>query len=122
MIEGSFTWQQARDEAISRGGYLVTVTINEWSTIVDLWETASPNIYCLGASDEEQEGVWKWITGKIGQSANDVNPNNGGGEEHMLTIEHRMYTIWNDSESWGVRSFILETTNRLLQLIQMIDR
>ena len=118
LIEGSFTWQQARDEAMSRGGHLATVTSsNEWNTIVDLWETASPNIYWLGASDEEQEGVWKWITGEnwTVEFWDDVNPNNGGGEEHMLTIEHRDgIPFWNDSESWGVRSFILETTNSKL--------
>ena len=62
------------------------------------------------ASDEEQEGVWKWITGEnwTVEFWDDVNPNNGGGEEHMLTIEHRnSMPYWNDAESWGARSFVL---------------
>ena len=118
LIEGLYTWQQAKNEAISRGGHLATVTSsNEWNTIVELWETASPNIYWLGASDEEQEGVWKWITDEnwTVEFWDDVNPNNGGGEEHMLTIAHLDgIPYWNDAESWGVRSFILETTNSAL--------
>ena len=115
LINGSYTWQEARDDAISRGGHLATVTSSsEWNAIVELWETVPPNIYWLGASDEEQEGVWKWVTGEnwTVEFWDDINPNNDGGEENMLTIERADgIPYWNDTEPWGVRSYILETTN-----------
>ena len=61
LIEGSFTWHAARDDAISKGGHLATITSsNEWSIVDaiivgDVW---------LGATDENSEGQWEWITGE----------------------------------------------------------
>ena len=63
LIEGSFTWHAARDDAISKGGHLATITSsNEWSIVDaiivgDVW---------LGATDENSEGQWEWITGEAG--------------------------------------------------------
>ena len=39
----------------------------------------------------------------------EINPNNGGGNEHFLTIERQDgEAYWNDTESWGLRGFVLE--------------
>lgn len=64
-VSGEVTWAQARDAAATRTynglqGYLVTVTSAQEQAFVqgklssDSW---------LGASDEQSEGQWKWVTG-----------------------------------------------------------
>ncbi len=66
VVDGRFTWKEAKADAEKRGGHLVTVaSAAEWETIrlalgdkfntLDLW---------MGATDELAEGQWKWVTGE----------------------------------------------------------
>ena len=59
------TWENARDAAANRTlnglqGYLATVTSEEEN---DFILTKLGGTGWMGASDAEQEGVWKWVTG-----------------------------------------------------------
>ena len=56
----------------------------------------------------------EWITGEAWtvEFWDEINPNNAGDAEHYLTIErNNNEPYWNDAESWGLRSFVLEVTN-----------
>ncbi len=68
IISGSFTWAQARADALSRGGDLACFpTADRWNRAV---ETLPPNAFdsftglWIGASDAGTEGVWTWVNGE----------------------------------------------------------
>ncbi len=62
IIEGSFTWQEAKVDAEFRGGHLATITSLEEQQTVELLTRG--DFYWLGATDEQSEGVWEWVTGE----------------------------------------------------------
>jgi hypothetical protein len=66
IVTGNFTWTQAKADAESKGGHLATITsADEWQNIQQsLGSSLNGKNLWLGATDEEQEGVWKWITGE----------------------------------------------------------
>jgi hypothetical protein len=65
LVAGDFSWPEASADAAARGGHLLTLSSSEeWHavrTIVgdSLWSTGA---LWLGATDEVQEGVWRWVT------------------------------------------------------------
>jgi flagellin-like hook-associated protein FlgL len=69
-VQGSFTWQQARADAESRGGHLATITSKEeWDRVkADLGQDFNLSAW-LGASNTSgngapNTGAWEWITGE----------------------------------------------------------
>lgn len=103
LIPGPFnTWTDAIADAESRGGHLATITSEqEWQQFTNqisvAWTNNEP--IWIGASDVEQEGVWKWVTGEtwsytrwgIGEpSGSGVN-----GKEDYLSVDKNW--TWNDS-------------------------
>ena len=62
IIEGSFTWQEAKVDAEFRGGHLATITSLEEQQTGEL--LTQGDFYWLGATDEQSEGVWEWVTGE----------------------------------------------------------
>jgi hypothetical protein len=95
VIRGNFTWKEAKEDAESRGGHLATVTTQtEYDAIQDLLKGGGTDAW-LGASDEEQEGVWKWVTGEpfaFDQWGNE-EPNDLNGEDFLVMSK---YGHWND--------------------------
>jgi regulator of replication initiation timing len=64
-ISGSFTWEQAKEDAENRGGHLATVTSEaEWTSLKEILGEV-PHAYYLGGTDEKTEGVWEWITNEV---------------------------------------------------------
>ena len=66
IIEGNFTWQEAKADAESRGGQLAVLNtqakidvINSYLSSLGSW----PYLF-IGLTDEEVEGDWRWITGE----------------------------------------------------------
>jgi hypothetical protein len=129
LFSGSGSWTQARDAAISRGGYLATLTSAEETAFVfDLvkhpafWFNDGANNSqgpWLGGSQPpprvEPAGNWQWITGETWsyQNWSAGEPNNSGGDEHYLQffgagLNHPAAT-WNDvGASSPVRGYVLE--------------
>lgn len=68
LISGPFnSWTEAKADAESRGGHLATITsLSEWQQMTNQIGSAITNnhYWWLGASDVEQEGVWRWVTGE----------------------------------------------------------
>jgi hypothetical protein len=60
VIEGKFNWYEAKADAEARGGHLATIASQQEYEIIK--EIAGVGVYYLGATDEEEEGVWKWVT------------------------------------------------------------
>lgn len=68
IVSGRLTWEQARADAVSRGGYLATfATQAEWDALVrTVSEAAFYDIdgLWIGATDRLVEGSWSWVTGE----------------------------------------------------------
>jgi formylglycine-generating enzyme required for sulfatase activity len=135
MVSGSFSWSQAKAHAEAKGGHLATITSeNEWNQIVGVigQNAAVYQCYWLGASDADQEGSWRWITGEPWgyQRWMSGEPNNSYGEgrtENYLQANHPGHSpgTWNDVlDNWPM-PYLLEydqpnsstTTTKLAQYL-----
>lgn len=88
---GSMTWTDARQACINMGGHLVTSTsLAENNFLFSLW----PNGW-IGLTDEQTEGVWKWVTGEPYSWSywNGGEPNNAGNEDYIQFVGGGR---WND--------------------------
>src|SRR5438552_15593068 len=64
LVKGSLSWHEAKADAEARGGHLATITSEtEWNGVKALFGDELLGAF-RGASDEEQEGTWKWVTGE----------------------------------------------------------
>lgn len=111
------TWDLAAAYCEKAGGHLATVTSAREKAIINkLLQDASLGVYWLGASDEEWEGGWQWITGEAFEwtdwySGNPDNyANNSEGAENYLQVGSNFGYSWNDcsSETDEPTGFILE--------------
>jgi VCBS repeat-containing protein len=126
-----YSWQEAHDLAAGKTfngltGYLATITSAEENAFMlsklpaDAW---------IGASDADQEGTWKWVTGpeagqtisigndlpvtQPGQYANwnELEPNNSSDDENYAEFYASSGTNpgrWNDLSGAALKYFIVE--------------
>lgn len=118
------TWKEARDSAANMQyyglqGYLVTITSAVENDFI--W-TKIDGIGWIGASDEENEGAWKWVTGpeagtlfwqgavngyrvngEYSNWAAGTEPNNAGDEDfaHINQSPDKPAKSWNDLKNPG---------------------
>ncbi len=120
IIEGSFTWHEAKADAEARGGHLATITsAEEWSECVQQVGDQIMLRYrgWIGATDEASEGDWRWVTGEpwewsqwgIGE------PSDGGGgwegEDYAYVFDSGAGLYWNDVPAEaGADYYILEVS------------
>ena len=112
LYKGAVPWDEARDFAKAQGGHLVTVTSPEEQAVVNELLQPEMNGLWLGATDEETEGRWQWVTGEeftFSQWNPVGEPNNKNGAEHYAHL-YCATAFWNDveKESAVVDGFIVE--------------
>lgn len=90
IFDEGLTWHEAKAYCEDLGGHLVTITSQEEQNFVaDLIKNGNKNHYWLGATDEEKEGTWKWVTNETFSYRNwdRFQPDNGNGvPENYLQI------------------------------------
>jgi hypothetical protein len=106
IISGNFTWEQAKADAEARGGHLVTITSEaEWRSIESiLSQNGLSRWLWAGASDADQESLWKWVTGETWSYSRWASGEPSGarlemhsGENYLvLNQPHQVYSHWND--------------------------
>ena len=66
LVPGTFTWEQAKADAESRGGHLaVPANEAEWRVVRALAGYSAATIgWWLGATDSLADGRWRWVTGE----------------------------------------------------------
>ena len=99
-------------DAESRGGHLVTITSAEENAKVVA--VANGLMVQIGASDSQDENVWRWVTGESFDFTNwkDGEPNNSLGDEDFLVLTNTENgTQWNDQDSGNQASYILEKSH-----------
>ena len=102
IIRGSYSWQEAKSDAESRGGRLAILNTESKNKKVPSYISQA---LWIGATDEESEGVWKWIDGTLVNSGysnwQDGEPNNVAGSENYLTRYPGENGRWNDLNKNG---------------------
>ena len=120
IVEGNFTWQEAKADAEARGGRLAVLdtqqkidNANAYLNEIDFRGQAF-----IGLTDEEEEGVWRWIDGTPLTASNwgGGEPNNVGDEDYVYIREDRQ---WNDTRSITVVTYYL--LERVLTQFQIIE-
>ncbi len=110
VIEGNFTWQEAKADAETRGGRLAVLNTQAKINYVKSYLTPSDSSVYIGLTDEVQEGQWKWITGEVLESNNWLNNQPGGGtSENYAIIYPNQSSGWNDLPTGLKRAYLLET-------------
>jgi autotransporter-associated beta strand protein len=104
VMPQSMTWDQAKSQAESRGGYLATVTSTSEQAFVQTLTNGSA--WIGGYQDttsiaySEPAGAWKWVTGEPFTYTNwhlPGEPSNTGSSEHHLQIYGTSFQQkWND--------------------------
>ena len=117
LVEGSFTWQAAQDDAISRGGHLATITSPEEQSQIENAANISQGLW-LGGTDQNSEGIWEWVTGETWTIDfwNDNEPSNAGGSgpEHYLMTLGDGWNDTTDNANGTTSGYILERSNQHL--------
>ena len=111
FYSGRRTWAGAKEYAESLGGHLMTVTSEpEQNLILQFYSQHPEDKMWLGATNEETDEVWKWVTGETFGYDNwaSEEPNNSGGTEHYLGTTAGNY--WNDFcvDAADITGFIVE--------------
>jgi hypothetical protein len=86
------TWRRAKERCGTLGGRLAVISDEPtWAFVKGL----TPAIVWLGATDEETEGVWKWVDGTelTFKAWLPKQPDNIRGKEHYLATRGDK---WND--------------------------
>jgi Ca2+-binding RTX toxin-like protein len=114
IVKGGFTWAQAKADAEKRGGHLATVgSKQEWEKILAVLPNKNglEGSAWLGASDQDKEGVWKWVDGTAWNFSNWFygEPNNSGSEDYAIIKGRESGYAWNDWSASGESSYVLES-------------
>jgi hypothetical protein len=114
LLSGYGTWQQAQAQAKSLGGNLVTINdqaeqnwlITTFGSVGSLW---------IGYTDQETEGVFKWISGETSSYTNwyPGQPDNLGGNEDYVHLYFQGGWKWNDlvNSRADIKGGIIEINN-----------
>ncbi len=109
------TWRDSQSYCESLGGYLATATSAEENEFL-FRNFAMNHVVWLGATDEAEEGRWRWVTKEpfVYENWAPGEPNNSGKVEHYLVMgnspsiwtgqTYRRYgynSAWNDQNLSG---------------------
>jgi hypothetical protein len=100
------TWEDARVDCESRGGYLATITYASEQTIV--WSNVGATNAWIGLNDIVTEGTWQSVTGSYWPYMHwdTGEPNNTGGNEDC--VQFTATGAWNDATCTNTYGYICE--------------
>ena len=124
IVEGSFTWLEAKADAESRGGRLAVLDTQQMRDAANtyLQSLGTWPVLWIGGTDEVVEGDWKWINGQDVDNPPWGDNEPGGSGEDYLAIWHSgaalsQPLLWSDwpggiDSSLGgyTGAYLLETT------------
>ena len=104
IIQGSYTWQQAKADAEARGGRMAVLNTQAKIDEANAFLTASGTQADLfiGLTDSGDEGHWRWITEEPissvnwNSATNEPNNGNGNGSEDGAQVRWSWNWAWND--------------------------
>jgi len=111
------SWHDAKTYCEKLGGHLATATTAQENEFI-YNQFGRDHVVWLGATDEQEEGTWKWITEEPWEYESWFRnePNNKGDVEHYLALGntrsittptgsyfYRFSEKWNDHQATGKR-------------------
>ncbi len=117
VFPASASWSTAKNYCEEMGGHLVTITsLEEQQAIYSIIDNGSKLFYWMGATDEEVEGNWRWITKEMWKYTNwcqsPMQPDNqssyGGNENYiaMLRSNGQWLDLQNTADPEGDSALI----------------
>jgi Ca2+-binding RTX toxin-like protein len=102
LLSNAGTWTEAEAQAVSLGGHLVTINDQAEQNWIRTTFPNNPNLW-IGYTDQETEGIWKWISGenstytnwRSGEPTNSPNYHPELGENYA-SIMISYSGLWND--------------------------
>jgi hypothetical protein len=112
-VRNAVRWTEAKKLCADIGGHLVIIeTAEEQDAIMTMLTRngLGRDIFWIGATDEAQEGTWKWVDGSLVVYTNWAprEPNNHQRQEHYAELHAGFGGRWNDSKNHIPRWFICE--------------
>ena len=106
-FDSSRGWHAAKAYCEKLGGYLATITSKAEQDFI--WANfgitnAQTEGFWLGASDEDKEGVWRWVSGERWKYSNwhSTQPNNAGSyQQHYLFMASVNFDVPAVHSYWG---------------------
>ncbi len=82
--DAELSWHEKKKKCEGLGGHLVVIETDKEQQFIA--ELADDEYLSLGATDEDEEGVWKWVNGAEWDYTSWMGgqPNNYDGAEHYL--------------------------------------
>ncbi|MDB4406021.1 hypothetical protein N9191_01835 [bacterium] len=114
VIEGNFTWHEAKADAEAKGGRLAVLDTQAKidASNAYLQELGEWPYLWLGLTDEVQEGDWRWITGEALSAENwhSLEPNDGGRGNYaqIFSSPRKLGLTWNDAPGNEEIAYLLE--------------
>lgn len=108
--DSNIGWHDAKVFCENLGGHLATITSAEEDAFIYSLVQNSNSSYWLGATDEEIEGEWQWVTGEAWDYSN-ASFDNRSGLQHYLTINYHNGQVWDDQseKSTSQNGFLCNT-------------
>ena len=108
-VDGGISWTDAKVDAESRDGHLATITSASEKEIILGNIGVIDGFMWIGATDEDTEGSWKWVTGETWDYTDWAagEPNNAGNEDYAVAGWGG--GSWNDlPHSSGISKYLME--------------
>ena len=100
----SVSWTRARKDCELLGGHLLTITTREEQEFVNqnLLASGRKNAYWIGATDEELEGDWQWVTGEDWGYTNwRTTTNEPSNSSYIDNLEENYGLIYRENGTWN---------------------
>ncbi|HEY9612784.1 C-type lectin domain-containing protein [Allocoleopsis sp.] len=112
LTDAPLTWIEAQAQAVAAGGNLVTINnTEEQKWLLDVF--GNTELFWIGLTDQQTEGVWRWASGEEVTYTNwtPYEPNNaqffGGqyiGGENYVVMNWQNNGQWNDLANSFIKS------------------
>ena len=110
IVQEWVSWEEARQNAIALGGYLLTINSEAENNFVvnNIGDNYKWDDYWIGFSDTAEEGTFVWANGSDSTYTNwyDGEPNNAGDEDVVVFSGYS--GRWNDLPKQDGRFYIIE--------------
>lgn len=111
IVDGSFTWDEAKADAESRGGHLAVINtaIENDGFEIRMAQQSNQLERWLGGSDAAVEGTFTWVTGELWGGFLNWSP---GEPNNLLNSDGlflRLDGLWGDDRVTNRRGYVLES-------------
>lgn len=109
LVLGRFTWSEAKVNAAAKGGHLAIVDSaskqSQLEALVKDEKIKGAKAFYIGATDEDVEGVWKWVNGSAVEYDNWTVGAPSGGNVGISGADYATFTTggWGNEPSGPIK-------------------